>query len=88
MMISPQAYVEEFKHEPFDKLISERERLYKELKALEKEAFDSEKKGDAWLISPSVDVRYQMYLEYMAALCEFISEKYRTEVVWGESLED
>ncbi len=88
MMISPQSYVEEFRHEPFDKLIAERERLYKEFKKLEKEAFDSDKKSDAWLMSPSVDVRYQMYLEYMAALCEFISEKYRTEIVWGEALED
>ncbi|MCR4692074.1 MAG: hypothetical protein K5739_12080 [Lachnospiraceae bacterium] len=88
MMISPQSYVEEFRHEPFDKLIAERGRLYKELKALEKEAFDSEKKSDAWLKSPSVDVRYQMALEYMAALCEYISEKYRAEIVWGETLED
>ena len=47
MMISPQAYVDEFKNEPFEKLIKERERLYKELKRIEKDAFDSERKSDA-----------------------------------------
>lgn len=48
MMISPQGYVDELKNEPFEKLVKERERLYKELKKIEKDAFDSERKSDAW----------------------------------------
>lgn len=43
MMISPQVYVDELKNEPFEKLVKERERLYKELKKIEKDAFDSER---------------------------------------------
>ena len=88
MMISPQAYVDEFKNEPFEKLIKERERLYKDIEKIEKDAFDSERKSDAWNICPGPDVQYQMHLEYLAELCNFIAEKYRTEVVWGESMED
>ena len=88
MMVSPQSYVDEFRHESFDKLIAERERLYKELKEIEKDVFDSERKSDAWRINPSPDVLYQMQLEYMAALCQFIAEKYQTEVVWGEAMEE
>ena len=88
MMISPQGYVDELKNEPFEKLVKERERLYKELKKIEKDAFDSERKSDAWNICPGPDVQYQMHLEYLAELCNFIAEKYRTEVVWGESMEE
>lgn len=43
MMISPQVYADELKNEPFEKLVKERERLYKELKKIEKDAFDSER---------------------------------------------
>lgn len=72
MMISPQVYVDELKNEPFEKLVKERERLYKELKKIEKDAFDLERKSDAWNICPGPDVQYQMHLEYLAELCNFI----------------
>ena len=51
MMIPPQSYVDEFKQDSFEKLIKERERLYKELKRIEKDAFDSERKSDAILLN-------------------------------------
>ena len=61
MMISPQVYVDELKNEPFEKLVKERERLYKELKKIEKDAFDLERKSDAWNIwdYPKVCVNLQ-----------------------------
>ena len=68
MMISPQVYVDELKNEPFEKLVKERERLYKELKKIEKDAFDLERKSDAWNICPGPDVQYQMHLDFVILL--------------------
>ena len=84
MMLDPRSYVEEFKKASFEKLVKERERLYKELKAVESVAFEKEHESNAWLVCPSPDVKYQVYLQYLAALSEFMAEKYRQEVVWGE----
>ena len=88
MMISSQSYIDEFRQESFEALIKERERLYTEIKKLEKDAYDPDKSSDAWNICPGPDVQYQMHLEYLAELCNFIAEKYRTEIVWGGSIEE
>lgn len=88
MMISPQLYVDEFKHDTFEKLFNERERLYKEIKETEKDVFDPDRKSNAWHLCPGPDVQYRMKLEYLSELCRFIAEKYRIEVVWGESMEE
>lgn len=59
--------------------------LLNEIRGLEEIVFDKDKKDEAWDIHPRPDVRYQMNLEYLAALCNYISEKYNDEYVWGDS---
>lgn len=88
MMISPQGYVMQFENDTFEKLIKERDSLVKEIKSLEEIVFDENKTSEAWLVRPGPDVRYQMCLDYLAELCRFISEKYNTEIVWGNEDEE
>lgn len=85
MMLDPKSYVKEFKNSSFDELKKERERLYKELRAIERVAFEKEHVSEDWQVLPGPGTRYQMYLEYMAALCELMSKKYREEIAWGKS---
>ncbi len=73
MMRSPQSYVNDLKNASFETLIKELERRYKQVKEIEKDAFDPERRSEAWKICPMPDVRYQMYLEYLAELCNLIS---------------
>lgn len=42
------------------------------------------RESEEWLCKPSPDVMYQMNLDYLSALCKFMSEKYNKEIVWGE----
>ncbi len=83
-MIAPVSYVKKHENDTFEQLIKERNSLIRSIKALEKIVFDKEKQNESWLISPGPDVRYQCYLEYLAELCKFMSEKYNTEYV-GEN---
>jgi len=48
--------------------LAERDSLFLELKELEKFVFKNEKEDPEWDVHPSPDVRYQMNLEYLAAL--------------------
>ena len=87
MMICPESYIEEHKNDTFEQLIEERNELIKEIKHLEGFIFGDIPIPDEEYYHPTPDVRYQMNLEYLSALCKFICEKYNKEVVWGESLE-
>jgi hypothetical protein len=82
MMISPETYIMDHENDSFEELIKERDYLAKEIKKLEKIVYSDEKKDSSWLVKPGPDVRYQMYLEYLAKLCKFISTKYNEEIVW------
>ena len=84
MMISPQGYLEEHKNDTFEELINEREKLIDSIKHLEKLVFSDDKMSEARMIHPTPDVQYQMNLEYLAELCNYMSEKYNREIVWGE----
>ncbi len=84
MMISPITYVKEHENDTYEQLIKERNSLVRQIKNLEKIVFDKEKQDESWHICPGPDVRYQMYLEYLAELCKFMQEKYNTEYIWGE----
>ena len=81
MMISPNAYVEMLKDNTFEELLAERDSLFLELKELEKIVFQDDKSHSEWMVCPGPDVRYQMDLEYLAALCKYIQEKYNREIV-------
>lgn len=52
------------------------------------EVFDENKDDPAWQIHPGPDVRYQMNLEYLSALCKYIKDKYNNEIIWGVTEED
>ena len=88
MMLGPVNYIDEIKDYSFEELIKEREELEGYLKELEEVAFDRDKKDPSWKICPQPDVQYQMNLEYLAELCQFIKEKYSKEFVWGEEDEE
>ncbi len=83
MMISPNSFVEGLKDADYKTLIKERNRLVRDLKDFEKYDMDSDRTGPGWMILPSPETIYQMNLEYMAALCTFMQEKYNNEYVWG-----
>lgn len=88
MMISPESFVEEHKNDSFKELIKTRDSLMREIKSLEKIVYSKEQSDEAWMISPGPDVQYQVYLEYLAELCKFISRKYNEEIVWNEDEPD
>jgi len=88
MMISPQGYIEEHKNDTFEELIKEREELIGAIKHLEKLVYSDDRMSEEWMIHPGPDVQYQMNLEYLAELCNFMSEKYNREIVWGDDDEE
>ena len=82
MMISPAQYIETIENDSFVDLIKKREELIKSIKILEKIVFSDKKESEEWMMHPGPDVRYQMDLQYLAELCNFMSEKYNNEIVW------
>ena len=73
MMISPESYVAELENATYEELIRERGRLVAEL--VELEASIASEEEPEFLIYPSDDVRYQMCLEYLAALSSLMIER-------------
>ena len=84
MMISPQTYIEGWKNATYTELINERKRLIKYIVAYEKNEISGNRTGKEWKISPSPEVKYQCYLEYLSILCAYMQRKYKEEYVWGE----
>ena len=80
MMNSPQGYVEYCKQYSCEELIQEREELLDDIRDLEKRLFSGDKKDD-YIVSPSPEVRYQVKLEYLAALSEYMQQRYNEEYV-------
>ncbi len=87
MMISPEGYISMHENDSFEELISERKKLIKDLDRLEAVAYEKEHSGEAWRILPGPDVQYQMTLEYLAQLCNFLKEKYNREIACEEEEE-
>lgn len=67
----------------FEELIKERKSLQREIAHLEKIVFDEKRENEEWMYKPSPDVMYQVNLDYLSALCKFMSEKYN-KLVWDE----
>ncbi len=82
-MISPQGYLEMRKHKTYQQLIQERNKLLDFITDFETHeiAGDGENVSDC---SPSPEVRYQCYLEYLSVLSSYMSEKYNDDYVWGK----
>ena len=76
MMISPGAFAEMYADKSYAELIKERDALIRAIRRFEKESVNKEE----IIICPSPDVVYQMNLEYLAAICPLIREKFREEM--------
>ena len=84
MMISPECYLDQFKDASYLDLIRERDGLIRFIRKYEKNEMAGDRSSPEWKYCPGPDVRYQMYLDYLAALCGMMREKYNEEYVWGE----
>ena len=84
MMISPESYLSEHKNDTFEELIKERDSLIEDIRELEKLVYTEDRSSEEWRFNPGPDVRYQMDLDYLSKLCEFISQKYCCEVVHAD----
>ncbi len=84
MMICPESYLETIKDKPFDQLIEERKTIEHEIEQLEDIVFSKNSVSSETVVSPGPDVKYQMNLEYLAALCKFMKNKYNQEIVFGD----
>lgn len=83
-MISPNGYTEMLKNKSYLELIRERDRLIRFLWKYEENEKAGDRSDPAWSMCPGPDVAYQMYFEYLAALCEMMHKKYNEEYVWGD----
>ena len=81
MMISPQSYIEALKNKSYAALIRERKRLIVWINRFEKKEKEGDRTDLGWMLDPSPEVQYQCYLEYLAALCAFMSHKYNLDYV-------
>ena len=77
MMMSPDEYIEMQKKKTFRELMQEKEELLNEIAKLEKVLFVEGLESEEWWYDPGPDVQYQCNLEYLAELCNYMSEMYR-----------
>lgn len=84
MMISPEVFVGGLRKKSYPELIKARDRLIRDLRRFEKAEMAGDRSDPDWQYCPSPEVRYQVYFEYLAALCELMSERYNKEYVGGE----
>lgn len=78
-MISPEAYISQLENCTLEQMITERNSLYRELKRLEKLVLEKDYSNEEWNILPSVETRYDVYLEYVSKMCLLIRDKYRED---------
>lgn len=83
MMISPEMFREGLKDKSYMELIRERDSMIRFIRKYEKDEKAGDRSDPAWHICPQPNVRYQMYLEYLAVLCSVMKEKYNRDYVWG-----
>lgn len=79
MMISPGVYAEQLKDKSYRELLQERDELLAYIRTFEENGKKGDRTGKEWQRMPSPDVQYQMDLEYLAAVCLVLAEKYREE---------
>lgn len=93
MMIGVEMYLELLKDAPYQDLIKERDKLIRFIRKFEKEGNQlvDEKEGyfPNEFSHPCPEVKYQMYLLYLSALCIYMRDTYSHNFVFGnESLFD
>ena len=83
MMIAPESYGKELTGMTYFELMRERERLLCFMHQFEAEETAGDRSNSAWRVRPSPEVRYQVYLDYLAVLCRTMHEKYNREYARG-----
>ena len=83
MMNSPYSYAEKMKNASYVELIRERENLLCFIREFEKTEMSGIGRSSAYVCHPRPEVQYQVYLEYLAALCSLMHKKYNQEHVFG-----
>ena len=83
MMNSPYSYAEKMKNASYVELIRERENLLCFIREFEKAEMSGTCRDPSRVCCPSPEVQYQVYLEYLAALCSLMHKKYNQEYVFG-----
>ncbi len=83
MMIGPESYMDRIKDASYEELITEWDGMIHFLQEYEKLEKAGDRTGPEWSIHPQPDVRYQVYMDYLAVLIPFMRKKYNTEYVWG-----
>ena len=84
MMISPETYVNMLQDKPYPFLIRERDELIRFIQDYEKKEMAGDRSDPSWKVCPKPDVKYPVYFDYLALLCEFMRKTYNTEYVFGD----
>lgn len=84
MMEDPGFYLAGFEKASYNEMIAERNRLMLYLLKFEKAEKEGDRSSGEWVICPSPDVRYQIYMEYLSGLLLMMRNKYNEEYVWGD----
>lgn len=79
MMIAKEMYIADFRDYPYDELIKVRRGLLHDIAEFEHEFTDG-LSGDGVLTSPSPEVMYQMYNEYLIELTKLINKRFNALV--------
>ena len=80
MMISPNYYAQINADKKYAELLKERDELLDSIRRFEQHEIPESE----FAIEPSPEVRYQCHLQYLAEICNLISEAYNREFIWGE----
>ena len=83
-MPAPWVYIKEFESKEYSDLIVEREKLLKFIKRFEEKEKEGDRSEREWNMDPHAEVRYQMYIWYLAELCELMYKKYNSDYVHGK----
>ena len=84
MMISPDTFIEPYRKADYKELIKARDKLITDIRKFEKKEMADDRSGEEWRYAPSPEVKYQVHLEYLSALCALMQERYNEEYVWGD----
>ena len=83
MMMSPDAFALNLAGKSYQELRKVKDELVKEIRGFERERLGHADEGFALpgetLVCPGPDVEYQMNLEYLAKVCEMLSEQFNRE---------
>ena len=74
-MISPESFASEYENESNEKLLKIRDELIEEIRYFENNK-ETIIKSDIMQQHPQPDIVYQIKLEYLAAVCNLISQKF------------